>query len=285
LTMALSHPAWLVERWLDRFGFEATAAWCEFNNHASAVSIRARGGLSRDRLLEMLREAGIEGSRSPLVPTAIQLSAGTLGRIPPALREHLAVQDEGSQLVAHHAGARPGERVLDVCASPGGKTALLREAVGNAGAIVACDFRPARVDLLKRMLASQEIAAPIVRLDAAAPLPFRDVFDRVLIDAPCSGLGTIRRDPDVKWSRQPDDLARFAAEQLRMLTSAADAVKSDGVLVYATCSTEPEENEDVVRRFQAARPAFVLEAEMRTLPFRDAVDGYYAATLVRRQTA
>jgi len=162
---------------------------------------------------------------------------------------------------------------------------MLKEAVGEDGAVIACDFRPARVELLKRRLAAQQIAAPIVRLDAAAPLPFREAFDRVLIDAPCSGLGTLRRDPDVKWSRRPDDLARFAAEQLRMLSHAAQIVRIGGALVYATCSSEPDENEDVVARFLTARADFALEAEMRTLPFRDAADAYYAAALVRRQPA
>lgn len=285
LTTTLSHPAWLVERWLDRWGFEATAAWCDFNNGAPAVSIRPRGGLSRDQLLEMLRAADVDAAPSRLVPTSLRLAAGTLGRIPPALRLQMIVQDEGSQLVALRAGARPGERVLDLCASPGGKTMMLREAVGRAGEVVACDFRPARVALLERTLASQHAAASIVRLNAALPLPFRDAFDRVLLDAPCSGLGTIRRDPDVKWSRQPEDLERFASEQLRMLSNAADVVKIGGALVYATCSSEPDENEAVVARFRESRPEFSLESDLRTLPFRDALDAYYAAILVRRRAA
>jgi 16S rRNA (cytosine967-C5)-methyltransferase len=220
-----------------------------------------------------------------VVPTALRLNTGALGRIPAALRARLIVQDEGSQLVAHRAGARAGERVLDVCASPGGKTAILRESVEDRGIVVACDFRPARVELLQRTLASQHLAVPIVRLDAATPLPFEAIFDRVLLDAPCSGLGTIRRDPDVKWSRRPEDLERFAAEQVRMLRHAGNVVKIGGAVVYATCSSEPEENEDVVARFREARPDFSLDAEWRTLPFRDALDAYYTAILVRRQAA
>lgn len=285
LAITLSHPTWLVERWLDRCGFEAAAAWCEFNNHPPAVTIRPRTGVGRDSLLELLRAAEIDATPSTVVPTAIHLPAGTLGRMTPALRDHVVVQDEGSQLVAHRANAQTGERVLDLCASPGGKTMILRDAVGDEGITIACDFRPARVELLKRTLSSQHLTVPIVRLDAGAPLPFREAFDRVLIDAPCSGLGTIRRDPDVKWSRQPADLERFAAEQLRMLSHAADVVRNGGALVYATCSSEPDENERVVARFLDARRDYRLDSEMRTLPFRDALDAYYAAVLVRRRAA
>jgi 16S rRNA (cytosine967-C5)-methyltransferase len=285
LTIALSHPVWLVERWLDRWGFEATATWCEFNNHPPAVSVRPIAGVRRERLVEILRAAGVDATVSPIVPTALHLAPGTLGGIPPAIRDQFLVQDEGSQLVAHRVQAGAGESVLDLCASPGGKTMILREAVGENGVVIACDFRPARVELLKRMLVTRRVGASIVRLDAAAPLPFRAVFDRVLIDAPCSGLGTIRRDPDVKWSRKPEDLERFATEQLRMLVQAAEVVKPGGALVYATCSSEPDENEQVVARFLEARPDFAIDAEMRTLPFRDALDAYYVATLVRHRVA
>ena len=285
LTVALSHPAWIADRWLDRYGFEAAAAWCAFNNHPPSISVRPREGISRDALIELLQAEHIDATPSPMVPTAVRLTAGALGRISSGVRSQLIVQDEGSQLVAHHAGARAGERVLDLCASPGGKTTILQEAVGADGMVVACDFRPARVELLQRTIAARRVAAPIVRLDAAAPLPFGATFDRVLLDAPCSGLGTLRRDPDVKWSRRPEDLDRFAAEQLRMLSHAAHVVKVGGAVVYATCSSEPEENEEVVSRFLATRPDFSADAELRTLPFRDALDAYYAAVLVRRQAA
>ena len=285
LTVTLSHPAWLVTRWLDRWGFDATVSWCEFNNQTPAIAIRPRRGLSREDLLQMLRAANIDAVTSPRVSTALRLPAGALGGIPSSLREQFVVQDEGSQLVALHADARAGERVLDLCASPGGKTTMLKEMVGDKGTVVSCDFRPARVALLKRTLTAQRVAAPIARLDATLPLPFLDTFDRVLLDAPCSGLGTIRRDPDVKWSRHPEDLERFASEQLRMLSNAAEAVTSGGALVYATCSSEPDEDEDVVARFRETRQDFSLGFEMRTLPFRDALDAYYTAVLVRHRAA
>jgi 16S rRNA (cytosine967-C5)-methyltransferase len=157
--------------------------------------------------------------------------------------------------------------------------------------------------LLTATLTRANVAVPIVQLDATRPLPFDAVFDRILIDAPCSGLGTIRRDPDVKWLRSPDDLAGFAATQRAMLSSAADAVRPGGTLVYATCSSEPEENEQVVDAFLGAHSDFasipanpgasVREGRalvddrgfLRTLPFRDGLDAYFCALLVRRGAA
>jgi 16S rRNA (cytosine967-C5)-methyltransferase len=212
------------------------------------------------------------------------------------------VQDEGSQLVAKWAGVTPGERVLDVCASPGGKTVVIaddlgiREA-GSGSLLVAGDRRPGRVDLLEATLDRAGLAVPILALDALRPLPFGSVFDCVVLDAPCSGLGTLRRDPDLKWSRQESDLARLAADQRMMLTHAADVVCPGGRLVYSTCSSEPDENDDVIEAFLATDTRFTLapreasglwadlldgRGNLRTTPFRHGLDAYYAATLVRR---
>lgn len=279
LSVTLSHPRWLVERWLDRHGFDATEAWCRFNNSAPWIGVRARGG-SRDDLIQTLRAAGIEAEPSTLATTAIRLPPGTLGKLPDDLRDQLVVQDEGSQFVAASTGTAPGERVLDTCASPGGKTRWLRDAVGPAGLVVAADFRPKRVRVL-----AQQVAGPIVRLDASMPLPFAAVFDHVLLDAPCSGLGTLRRDPDLKWTRRPDDLPALAATQARMLAAAAEVVRPGGVLTYATCSSEREENEDVVNQFLQRTPGFTRVRERRTWPFSDQADAFYTAQLRRTEPA
>jgi 16S rRNA (cytosine967-C5)-methyltransferase len=279
LSVTLSHPRWLVERWLDRHGFEATEAWCRFNNAAPWIGVRPRAG-SRAELLARMRDAGIEAEPSSISRTAIRLPPGALGRLADELREAIVVQDEGSQFVAESTGAAEGEGVLDACAAPGGKTQWLREAVGAGGMVVACDYRPKRVALLAR-----QVSGPIVRLDAASPLPFLPVFDHVLLDAPCSGLGTLRRDPDLKWSRRPDDLPRLAREQGRMIAAAAGAVRPGGTLTYATCSGEPEENEEVVAKFLADRPDFALTRAHRTWPFVDGTDAFYAAQLRRVEPA
>jgi 16S rRNA (cytosine967-C5)-methyltransferase len=162
---------------------------------------------------------------------------------------------------------------------------MLARAVGAGGLVVSCDTRPARLAVLKQTLAREGVPARVVRIDATRPLPFGDVFDRVLLDAPCSGLGTIGRDPDVKWSRQPDSLPRFAATERAMIEQAASAVAPGGCLVYATCSSEPEENADVVAAFLTAHPEFHRDvADFETRPDRDTLDAFFAAVLVRRET-
>lgn len=299
LSVTLSHPRWLAARWLDRFGLDAAARWCEFNNASPAVTIRPRGGESASALLHDLNERGVTAELSPFAPESIRLPAGSLGRLDEDLRQRLVIQDEGSQIVALAVDAAPGLRVLDVCAAPGGKTALLQSAVGSSGLVIAGDHRPARVRLLQSRLRMLGAPAPVLALDAGAALPFTDTFDRVLLDAPCSGLGTLRRDPDLKWTRTADDLTRFAEAQVRMIQSASAAVRPGGTLTYATCSSEPEENEAVVERFLQSTPQFHREAVtlpasqamaaqlvdesgyLHTLPFRDGIDAFFAARLVR----
>jgi 16S rRNA (cytosine967-C5)-methyltransferase len=193
--------------------------------------------------------------------------------------------------------------VLDTCAAPGGKTIVIAADMGGSGLLVSADYRPARVRLLKALTTAAGVRARIVALDLTRGLPFDAIFDRVLVDAPCSGLGTVRRDPDLKWSRTAADLPRFARVQGQMLTQAARAVRPGGRLIYATCSSESEENDDVVRAFLQGQPEFAVERAdpgplvpdggqlvedtgfLRTLPYRDGLEAFFAATLVRREAA
>jgi 16S rRNA (cytosine967-C5)-methyltransferase len=290
LSVTLSHPRWLVERWLNRLGFEATERWCQYNNSPGVVTVRPTTPEAERAL------AGSAPAR--FAPGAFALSPGDLAALDMESRAGLAVQDEGAQLVAFACGVRPGMTVLDLCAAPGGKAAVLAEQVGSSGRLVAGDFRSGRVALLARTVRSRRIPATIVRLDARGPLPFRASFDRVLVDAPCSGLGTLRRDPDLKWRVAPDSFDLLASAQRSMLLAGAAAVRPGGWLIYATCSTEPEENGAVVDAFLAQQPAFARRAvefpeaaarglldesgALSTLPPRDAIDGYFAAVLERR---
>jgi 16S rRNA (cytosine967-C5)-methyltransferase len=293
-----SHPAWLAARWIARHGPDAAETWCRFNNAAPDVVVRPRAGVPAERLAAHIREEGVEAAPARYAPDAIRLPAGSLGRLSSEASAMLHVQDEGSQLVARAAAVAPGERVLDACAAPGGKTMVLHGE--SPSLLVAADFRPSRVALLKDLLQKAGIPVPVLALDARLPLPFGETFDCILIDAPCSGLGTLRRDPDLKWTRRERDLETLAADQLLMVRSAADAVRPGGRIVYATCSSEPEENGGVVEAFLRQDPRYVqrpvdaavLPAEARdahgslmTLPFRDGVDAFYAAVLVRRASA
>jgi 16S rRNA (cytosine967-C5)-methyltransferase len=288
LSITLSHPAWLVTRYLDRVGPEAAEKWCEYNLSLPDVTVRLAASIPRKKVDEVVAAVKSLGAReSRVVPGAWRLPPGVLvGETEELLRPFLAVQDEGSQLVAAVAAAGPGERVLDVCAAPGGKSAMFSRAVRPGGFVISCDLRPRRLRVLQETLDRDNLPRRVVRLDATEPLPFEPIFDRVVVDAPCSGLGTLRRDPDVKWSRDAASLARFAAIQRALIDRAAEAVRPGGTLVYATCSSEPEENLDVVAAFLADHPSFHQPAPaISTRPDRDALDAFFAAVLVRRESA
>jgi 16S rRNA (cytosine967-C5)-methyltransferase len=193
----------------------------------------------------------------------------------------------------------PAPSVLDTCASPGGKTTALAAAMHGGGLLVACDIRGRRVDLLRRTVAASGASnVRIVQADLLKPLPFRSTFGCVLVDAPCSGLGTLRRDPDIRWRRREADLAVLAAAELTMLQHAADSVAPGGRLIYATCSSEPEENEAVAGAFLATTPAFApvsargvhplladalidTRGHLRTEPHRHGLEAFFGAIFER----
>ncbi|MEQ1759836.1 MAG: 16S rRNA (cytosine(967)-C(5))-methyltransferase RsmB [Vicinamibacterales bacterium] len=298
LSVSHSHPAWLIERWLDRYGFAATERWVEFNNVAPALSLRAnRLRISRDDLARQLAEVEVETRPADWSEDGLIVTAGNPLRLP---RQGLfVVQDEASQLVPLTVDVRPGARVLDLCASPGGKATAMAGLMADRGLLVACDVRPRRTRLLRDAVHdSGALSIRIVQVPRSGGLPFGEVFERVLVDAPCSGLGTLRRDPDIKWRRLPDDLPAFAEAQRDLLDRAAAAVAPGGRLVYATCSSEPEENDEVVRAFLAHHDEFTLvpaiehapsltplidaDGFLRTLPFEHGLEAFFAAAMVRR---
>jgi 16S rRNA (cytosine967-C5)-methyltransferase len=300
LSTTLSHPSWLVERWVARHGFDAAERWCRFNNSAPDVTVRSIGRWTADELLSRIQAIEPAAAPARFVGDAIVLPPGTLGQLPRGLSDELLVQDEASQIVAHAVGAAPGQHVLDLCAAPGAKTIVLSQAIDARGRLIACDYRASRVRLLGRLLRRAGAGALVVRLDATQRLPFGPIFDRVFVDAPCSGLGIIRRDPDLKWARQPAELAGFALAQQRMLAQAAEVVAPAGRVIYATCSSEPDENDEVVDAFLASRSDFVdapvvfgpavrggerlvdARGRLRTLPFRDGLDAFFAAAVAKR---
>ena len=294
-----SHPDWLISRWLTRYGFDATEAWAQFNNAAPALALRVNTlRVSVEDAMRALEADGVETERARYAPDGLIVQSGNPLRRP--ADGLVFVQDEASQLVPLLMGAQPGERILDLCASPGGKTTALAAAMGDEGTIVAADVRPRRLQLLQQTVRSSGArSVRVLQAPAHGPLPFAPVFDRVLVDAPCSGLGTIRRDPDIRWRRREADLAPLAVQQLELLERAATAVRAGGRLVYATCSSEPEENEQVVESFLAAHPEFSLVdlageplpaallpliepgGSFRTVPFRDGLEAFFAAALGR----
>ena len=302
LGITQSHPDWLVARWLDRYGFEHAAAWTEFNNATPALTLRVnRLVTSRDALRQqLLDESELETSPGRYAPDAVVIDSAVQGRRLPDARGRFTIQDEASQLVPLLLGARPGERVLDLCASPGGKATALAADMEGRGLIVACDARARRMRLLETAVReSRATNIRLVQVGSRDEVPFAPVFDRVIVDAPCSGLGTVRRDPDIRWRRAEADLTALAAYQQTLLARAARAVAPGGRLVYATCSSEPEENEAVVDAFLEMHPGFHLldareidEARLgavtdsrgmfRTLPFAHGLEAFFAAAVVRQ---
>jgi 16S rRNA (cytosine967-C5)-methyltransferase len=301
LEIALSHPRWLASRWLDRFGVADAEAWARFNNAASPLTLRVnRLKTSAGQLSKDLSALGVEVSRARYAPDGLIVTAGNPLRTPLAHTGQFFIQDEASQLVALLAAPRPGDTILDACASPGGKTTAMAAAADDRAFIVAADVRGARMLLLRETVASSGArSVRLLQANLEAGLPFQDSFDVVFVDAPCSGLGTLRRDPDIRWRRREEDLPRFHASQVAMLHNAAAAVKPGGRLIYSTCSSEPEENDQVVDAFvrdaagrfdrvdlRGAIPALdpVLDDRgfLRTSPSRHGLEAFFGAVLQRQ---
>jgi 16S rRNA (cytosine967-C5)-methyltransferase len=300
LSVTLSHPRWLAERWLARHGRADAEAWARFDNAPAPLTLRANTlRTTRDALIAALADAGVQAEPARFAAQGIIVTSGNPLLTPLAHTGLFVVQDEASQLVGAVVGAAPGERILDACASPGGKTTQMAAAMGDTGTIVAADVRGRRLDLLARTVAESGASrVHVVQANARAAPAFGPVFDAVLVDAPCSGLGILRRDPDIRWRRAESDLPQLAAAQREMLAQLAAVVRPAGRLVYSTCSSEPEENEAVVDAFLADHPQFRRAAPdlfasrpdlaglldpsgaLKTLPFRDGLEAFYAAYLL-----
>lgn len=300
LSVALSHPRWLAARWLDRMGFDAAETWMRFNNTAAPLVLRAnRLRTTRDDLAARLEQEDVRTHPTPFAPDGLLVDDGLPLRTAAFEEGLFFAQDEASQLVALLAGDPPPARVLDACASPGGKTTAIAAAMEGRGLLVATDLRDRRIELLRRTVASSGARnVRLVQMDLRKPVPFAAPFDCVLVDAPCSGLGTLRRDPDIRWRRREGDLAALAAAELTMLKQAAEIVAPGGRLIYATCSSEPEENEAIADAFIATArgltplPAFdtsrrlpraVVDSRghLRTEPHTHGLEAFFAAAFRR----
>jgi 16S rRNA (cytosine967-C5)-methyltransferase len=292
----------LVERWLNELGREEAEALLAANNEAAPTVLRVnRLRIERDALVERLKEAGVAARPTSFARDGIVLEFGVDPETLPGYREGLfSVQGEASQLVCSLVGATPSGRVLDVCAGPGGKATYLGEMIGLGGLVVALDIE--RYGL--RRLASEARRLGLKCIFAcqadsvSAPLRQQESFDAVLVDAPCSGLGTLRQHPEIRWRRTAQDLETLAEKQLALLDASARWVRRGGTLVYATCTIARIENEAVVRRFLEHTPEFRIEnakdlvspsarsfvddaGALRTFPHRNGLDGFYAVRMRR----
>ena len=292
LSIESSHPRWLIERWIDSFGLAAAEEIANANNLTPPIAFRVvQTKANDDDILAKLCKAGVSLETSNIAEGAWLVSSGSV-----VLRElvsngEIYLQDEASQLVAEVVGALPGERVLDVCAAPGGKSTLIADR--TKAFVVAGDVSPRRLSTIARTVATQELRRiSLLLLDASHSLPFpSDTFDRVLVDAPCSGTGTLRHNPEIRWRVSEGNIRSFAALQIQFLENGARVVRTGGRLVYSTCSVEKEENEEVISRFLRGNEAFrqvallagsslaTSSGALRTWPQRDNTDGFFVAAL------
>ncbi|HXG88250.1 MAG TPA: 16S rRNA (cytosine(967)-C(5))-methyltransferase RsmB [Vicinamibacterales bacterium] len=261
LAVVHSHPSWLVDRWLTRYGVAATEQWLAFNNQPPALTLVANlARVSREELQRRLQAEAVDTALTTHATHGVIVIAGRALATTTFREGFCLVQDEASQIIPELVAARPGDRVLDACASPGGKTVALAAQCGPSGMVIATDVRAKRVQLLADTLRRCEVDnAHVVYIADHGPLPFADEsFQRVLVDAPCSGLGTVRRDPDIRWRRAAEHFVALAQTQIELLARLAPLVAPGGRLVYSTCSSEREENEAVVGGFLATHESFVV---------------------------
>jgi 16S rRNA (cytosine967-C5)-methyltransferase len=255
LGIEMSHPDFLVASWLERFGRERTLALLAANNSAKPLQLlafRDQGG--RELLAEELIDAGIEVDPAPLSPLGLTVRRGSPLATAAFAEGRFYIQDEASQAAALLPPPRPGERILDAAAAPGGKSFALLAAEPTV-ALTLADVSQVRLSVLRQNLRRLRRTLPVLAADAGLP-PFRPVFDRVVLDLPCTGTGTLRRHPELKWRISQGEVGRLSEQALRLLAAAAPLVVPGGYLVAITCSLEAEENEDVIARFLGSGPAF-----------------------------
>jgi len=315
-----SHPLWLIKRWIKRLGPEEALALAEANNRIPPLTLRVNTlKTARDEVIKLLAGIGIEGEPTRHSPSGITLKGQVAFGELSALSGLITAQDEAGQLIGHMLDPRPGERILDACAAPGGKTTHIAELMGDniagapcpfswqavpaagarspKGEVVAVDISEKRLVSLRENISRLGLSSVRVLKGDAFALRWKDtgVFDGILLDAPCSATGVIRRNPDVKYRHSAGDLIGFRKKQLGLLRSVSTQVKPGGRLLYSTCSTEPEEGEDVLGRFLKQTDDFyIIESEMpfikrflkdgvfRTYPHRDGMDGFFGVMLCRR---
>jgi len=278
LGVRLSHPEVLVERWTRQFGPGDTARLCEWNNNPADILVRV------NELKVSVGELTRAGGGEPLKTHPLMLR---MERLPIAwiVTGLCYVQDPSTLMACELLAPRPGERVLDACAAPGGKTSYLAQLMRNEGEIVACDVSAERLTRMRENLERLSVGNVEVRkvdwLNAPLPATEAGKFDRILLDAPCSNTGVIRRRVDVRWRLSGEDFTRMPETQTGLLKNLSQLLKPGGTLVYSTCSMEPEENDGVIRRISREAPELKFKKARRTVPFRDNMDGAFAAVFTR----
>lgn len=277
--LAYSHPAWLCERWERRWGRRKSNQLLEWNNSPPPTYARVNTlKSSPDQLRASWEKEGVHFAETAFDWVAPGLIFKLEGHPPLAQLQTFQqgwfyIQDPSTVLAVTLLDPAPGEKILDVCAAPGGKTTLIAQRMQNQGKVLAEDLDDARLKLVREN--AQRLGANCISVDRSGFL--ETMFDRVLVDAPCSNTGVMRRRVELRWRIQPEEITRLAATQVTILNAAARRVRANGVLIYSTCSLEEEENQGVVREFLSENPQIRLEVQRELLPFIEGVDGAYCA--------
>jgi 16S rRNA (cytosine967-C5)-methyltransferase len=303
LALEFSHPTWLIERWVEQFGLERTKAICEINLVPPSVTARVNQVMMKDKneLIKLLASEGIKVEEGDLSPDALKIVQGTLPNTKLFKDGHLSIQDESSMLVARALNPQPGMKVLDSCAAPGGKTTHLAEIMNNEGEIYALDLHDHKVKLIDEQASRLKLS--IIRTKATDSRKAGDVFpkgsfDCILVDAPCTGLGVIRRKPDIKWQKQIEDVEKITEIQKAILKAVAPLLKQGGRLVYSTCTIDKLENEIVVKNFlennrdfhvdlslkerlPKKAQSFCKDGMVQLLPSDFGTDGFFIASMIK----
>jgi 16S rRNA (cytosine967-C5)-methyltransferase len=307
LGIQYSHPTWIVERWVRIYGEERTRSLLQANNRVPVLSGYLLDPQRRGEATLSLQKSGCRVQPGKLLRDAWVFEGGNPSACEAVRQGWVAIQDEASQAVAHLLAVDPGNTVLDLCAAPGGKTLLLAQAAGPKGHVIAADLHEHRVRSMRERFGLAGVRnVELLVLDGSQPLPFKQQFDRILVDVPCSGTGTLARHPEIRWKVMADDLRDLHGRQVRLLQNALPHLAPNGRLVYSTCSLEPEENEFVVREvldalggaFKIADPLVSIENILqpsvqatsvvsadgffRTFPPDHGTDGFFAAVIERR---
>jgi len=303
LEVRCSHPAWLLDRWRARYGEELTARICSANNEPPPLVLRVNTWrISRAALRALLQKEGIVSEEGEFSPEALYLPEhrGGLERLPGFRQGYFQVQDEGAQLISYLLSPFSAGNFVDCCAGLGGKTSHLRQQLPDADQLTAIEPHAGRRRLFKENMERLGQSVPLFAgtLQEYCRQQEKGEATGALLDAPCSGLGVIRRHPEIRWNRKQGDLAVYGQQQRELLSLAASLLRLGGRLVYATCSTEPEENEEVVQQFLAEEEGFILQNAsdvlpaaarilvdrqgfFRTIPGRHNLDGFFGAILLK----
>ncbi|WP_147802367.1 16S rRNA (cytosine(967)-C(5))-methyltransferase RsmB [Alkalicoccus halolimnae] len=305
LAVQTSHPDWMIARWVKHYGMETAQAIAEANNIPPVTSVRINLlKNSREEILEEMEKEGFEVELSPLLAEALRIKKGNAADSAAFQQGRISIQDEGSMLVARALAPEPGDKILDACAAPGGKTAHIAELMNNQGSVVSVDIHDHKVNLINDQAERLDLEIISALKGDARNLQGFDAesFDKILVDAPCSGLGVIQRKPDMKWTKNEADVTRLAEIQSEIIDNVWFLLKPGGRLIYSTCTIDREENESQVEKFLKAEPDAMSDnsliekmpetirkgisstSSLQLLPGKYGTDGFYIASICKVKT-